>query len=218
MSPVLRNQNAQFQQNTKLHIMFFLNKSTDAVSRHSVRICMLFQNGCITVSVWESQFMSIIFNGIGFIFIQTSKLPRWRNKSLVRIIFAGMSGPSVWDTYILHSWAIGNTERRETAGGSTAVTSPVKTPSHNLTMAWPDNTVTTPVQTNKTQRLPDRHASLLTVRCVVLRQHQRGKTLEERRTPIRRDLNSYVTITRKYFTAALFFANYFLFKLFKTQK
>lgn len=73
MCPVLRNQNAQFQQNSKLHIMSFLNKSTDAVSRHSVRICILVQNGWITVSVWESQYMSIIFNVIGFIFIHTRK-------------------------------------------------------------------------------------------------------------------------------------------------
>lgn len=134
-----------------------LNISTDTVSCYSVQICIQIQNRWITE--WDSQFKSIIFNVIGFIFLfrpgndETNKWTRWRNKSLVRIIFAGMSDLSVWDTYILHSWAIGNTERRETAGGSTAVTSPVKTPSHNLTMAWPDNTVTTLVQTNNTQKL-----------------------------------------------------------------
>lgn len=134
-----------------------LHKSTDTVSWYSVRIRIQIQNRWITE--WDSQFKSIIFNVIGFIFLfrpgnyKTNKWTRWRNKTLVRIIFAGMSGLFVWDTYILHSWAIGNTERRETAGDSTAVTSPVKKPRHNLTMAWPDNTVTTPVQTNNTQNL-----------------------------------------------------------------
>lgn len=67
------------------------------------------------------------------------------------------SGLSAWDTYILHSWAIGSTERKETAGGSRAVTSPVETPSHNLTTAWPGSTVTMPVRTtNAEEKLSDR--------------------------------------------------------------
>lgn len=150
MCPVLRN---QFKATDDV----ILNKSTDTVSCHSVRMCIQIQNRWITE--WDSQFKSIILNVICFFFYSDLEMTKQINgqdeetKGLVRIIFAGMSGLSVWDTYILHSWAIGNTERRETAGGSTAVTSPAKTPSHNLTMAWPDNTVTTPAQTNNTQKL-----------------------------------------------------------------